>query len=261
MQFIPTTFFEQGSVLEGTGGITGSFTSSFYEFNYHKFISGSGTFTVTSGDGYIDALIVGGGGRGRNVSSGLNGNGGGGGGVTFVPNIFVRSGDSFTISVGEGGISGDVNGKQSFISSSTLAYFASGGLEDGTSGNGFTVGANAVCGGANTPGGGASSIANGNAGVCSPTRKAGNGADGAEYQFEANVYKFGAGGGGGIETTGDTYGIGGVTGGGNGGSFSLNPTTGSANLGAGGGGEGNNGNNPGNGGRGVVYIRYIERVL
>lgn len=259
MQYIPTTFFEQGISLEGSGGITGTYTSSLFEYTYHKFISGSGTFTINSGDGYVDLLIVGGGGRGATVtSSGLNGNGGGGGGVTYISNLFVKSGDSFTVSVGEGGISGSADGKQSFFSSSAVAYFASGGFSNGNSGNGFTVGTNALCGGANTPGGGASSEQNGQNGACSP-RKSGNGANGQEWQFEPTVYRFGAGGGGGIEVA-SGQGTGGLTGGGSGGSFAQFAVTGSANLGAGGGGGGN-GQQGANGGRGVVYVRYIKKSL
>jgi hypothetical protein len=260
MQFIPTTFFEQGTLFRATGGITGSYNDGIYEYTYHKFISGSNTFTITSGDGYIDILLVGGGGRGGFVGSpALNGNGGGGGGVLQNNVIYVKGGENYTLSIGTGGISGSTDGVQTFMSGSNLGLFASGGLSNGTSGNGYLVGVAGNCGGAATPGGGGSSTQNGFNGVCTPTKAAGAGGQGIAYSLGGPSIYYGSGGGGGIET--NTTAAAGGSGAGNGGTFSLFAGSGSANQGGGGGGDANNQKVPGNGGSGVAIIRYISKVL
>jgi hypothetical protein len=81
--------------LAATGGDTSAVT--FGSYKVHTFLN-SGTFTVTSGQGNVEALIVGGGGTG----GARHGGGGGAGGMLEVTNIPVSAG-AYPIVIGNGG--------------------------------------------------------------------------------------------------------------------------------------------------------------
>lgn len=69
----------------------------------HKFTS-NGTFTVTTGTGNVEALVVGGGGGG-----GRFGGGGGGGGVVYIPGVGLST-QAYSVTVGGGGAGSNTGG-------------------------------------------------------------------------------------------------------------------------------------------------------
>lgn len=79
-------------ILSASGGAK----STFGEYTIHTFTSDD-TFTVTSGSGDIDVLLVAGGGSG-----GVDSGGGGGGGGVVDANVTVGAGD-YSIVIGDGG--------------------------------------------------------------------------------------------------------------------------------------------------------------
>jgi hypothetical protein len=94
--------------IDFSGSASGGTTSTSGGFTFHTFTS-SGTFSVSSGSGYVTVLCVGGGGGGgganrTNAGAERHGGGGGGGGVAFS-RLFVESG-SYTVTVGAGGAAG-----------------------------------------------------------------------------------------------------------------------------------------------------------
>jgi hypothetical protein len=80
--------------LTATGGNT---VATFGNYKVHTFLD-SGTFTVTSGQGQVEALLVGGGGTG----GARHGGGGGAGGMVEVTSIPVSAG-TYPIVIGNGG--------------------------------------------------------------------------------------------------------------------------------------------------------------
>ena len=163
-------------------------------YNYHVFTSG-GTFTVNSiGDSSfgnkVDVLLVGGGGGGgkaillnsaadatgsHSYTNGKGSAGGGGGGAEVLQqeNVTVSTGDSWTVSVGQGGgIAGD--GTESSISGTSSSSAGGGGGGDYSAGNPSPTGTGggggggvlsgggiyAYLGGAGTPAGGNASFTN-----------------------------------------------------------------------------------------------------
>lgn len=88
---------------------------------------GSGTWTAPAGITSIKLLMVGGGGGGGNNRGNGNGGGGGGGGIVYHPSVSVTPGQSYSYSVGSGGVA-------------AAAYNQSGGQGCVTTGFGATVG-------------------------------------------------------------------------------------------------------------------------
>lgn len=90
-----------GFRLNATGGdVANKFTPG-NGYAYHTF-SQPGSFSVSSGQGDIEILIVGGGGAG-----GIRISGGGGAGGLLHGTMIVSSGETYTVEVGKGGAYGD----------------------------------------------------------------------------------------------------------------------------------------------------------
>lgn len=254
-------------------------------YKVHTFTS-SGTFTVTSGSGEVEYLVVAGGGSGGGGSGAIGGGGGGAGGYREGSGFSI-SPASYAVTVGAGGVGATrtqgTNGSSSVFSTITAAGGGSGGSDSvgGTGASGGSGGGGAgrsgVGGAGNTP---STSPSQGNSGGngTGPNAYAG-GAGGGASAVGANgpvavggagtsssisgTSTFYAGGGGGA---GSTYssstagGAGGVGGGGAGTSTSANGGSGTVNTGGGGGASGWNTDSGtsfgGNGGSGIVIIRY-----
>ena len=87
------------SIRKPTFVASGGTKSTFGDYTIHTFTS-SGAFTVDSGSGDIDVLLVAGGGSG-----GVDNGGGGGGGGVVDANVTVSNGGGpYTITVGAGGV-------------------------------------------------------------------------------------------------------------------------------------------------------------
>jgi hypothetical protein len=262
-----------GTVIDAGGYRTHTFTSS-------------GTFTVSSGSGSVEYLIVGGGGGG----GAWRGGGGGAGGVLNGSTSVSAQNYSVVVGLGgQGAPGGTTNnpGTQTGAdgeSSSFAGLIALGGGGGGAGRNSDNAGRNGGSGGG---AGGASSGASagsgssgqGNSGGAStnsnstvePRRGGGGGgaggagssaSTGAAGNGGAGVTVFGllvgGGGGGAANESTDTQGLGGA-GGGGAGRASADAENGAANTGGGGGGSGGGFQAffaAGSGGSGVVVIRY-----
>jgi hypothetical protein len=227
----------------------------------------SGTFKITSSsDVTMDVIIVGGGGGGAPESLGGMFVGGGGGGGVGSGKLTFKSGVTYTITVGSGGIGGK--------GSNTIpAQPTSGGESSITGGRGiYIISETANGGGAAGRNGGSGGGGNGLASKSSATKGTGT----LTYYGSSGVTGGGGGGAGGegsgrnggngITLFGKTYaggggsyfnnaGTGGTGGGGNG-NASGNGFSGTANTG-GGGGAGRDSSkyvSAGNGGSGVVVL-------
>jgi len=135
-----------GFIYSATGGtITTAVDNSNYKV--HTFTA-NGTFTVETGSGMMEILLVGGGGVGGSVlynaaNDQAAGGGGGGGNVTLV-NTWVEPGTTFTVTVAKGGtnprtgtsadVSNRYNGGSSIVSSTAGHSYVSRG---GGAGGGF----------------------------------------------------------------------------------------------------------------------------
>ncbi|MFA5795483.1 MAG: DUF2341 domain-containing protein [Candidatus Brocadiia bacterium] len=273
------------SVVKATGGTV---TNS-GNYKTHTFTS-SGTFIVISGNGNVEALVVGGGGAGGGNGSGNNigGGGGGGGGVVYNPSFPVTV-QSYSVTVGAGGIGttgNPTNGGNSVFSSLTAIGGGYGGgwngsayysANSGGSGGGgiysLNAGASGTTGQGNSGGNGATPInypggGGGGAGAVGQTapnnNAGGNGGIGFLCNITGSPIYYAGGGGGGLGASGNSgvFGVGGNGGGGNGSASSVG-TNGTPNTGGGGGGAGNNMGSPysnakgGDGGSGIVIIRYL----
>ena len=74
-----------------TGGIVSTFTSGSVTYVSHKFISGSGTFSILSGETQAQVLVVGGGGAGvAGLGTNQYGDGGGAGGLVYSGSYFFK---------------------------------------------------------------------------------------------------------------------------------------------------------------------------
>lgn len=100
-----TTEAPEGT-LSATGGTKIPSSTSGDGYNYHVFLfPNSDTFSVNSGSGNIELLLVAGGGSGGNSGPNyVNGGGGGAGGVAYAPSYPITPG-TYPISVGSGGVS------------------------------------------------------------------------------------------------------------------------------------------------------------
>jgi len=260
---------------DATGGsITYSGGNTIHTFN----TAGNGTSTndfVVPSSGSVDYLVVAGGGGGGSYYAG----GGGAGGMLSGSGHGVTA-QTYTITVGAGGIGGGgpdadgTNGDDSVFSSFTAIGGGGGagsnGAEAGNSGgsggggndgggNGSgTAGQGTDGGGAgfNTGGGGGGKSSNG--GQPSNNGPGGNGGNGAASSISGSSVTYAGGGGGGSSVS--SGGNGGSGGGGNGGgaSPSTASTAGTDGLGGGGGGgSGGASNTAGSdGGNGVVIVAY-----
>jgi hypothetical protein len=126
--------------ISATGGIISSISVSGTPYKVHRFVVDSNkvnkahTFTVSSGSGVADFLVIGGGGGGGQYV------GGGGGGGGFVEGTFnLTSGTSYTLQVGGGGNGGtadrdgtNVAGGNSTISGGGVSITAYGGGTGGS---------------------------------------------------------------------------------------------------------------------------------
>ena len=263
--------------ITASGGITGSFVSGSYTYKYHKFITGSGTFTVTKGaTKKAQVLVVGGGGSGAN--SNYSGVGGGGAGVLYSSSFLLAAGQSWDIIVGDGGSSPVgttvyTTGSVSSFVSGNIQLFASGGNRTGLGSSGapniYGTASAINCSGIGTVyGGGAGANGAGWPGSCIGNSEGGQGQDGLAYNIDGNITYYGAGGGGMSFVAGGYGGLGGQ-----GGSPYPNRQSGRAEYqnksflaqsGAVNTGEGGGSGTPSYGsqagGTGVVYITYIDYI-
>lgn len=200
----------------------------------------------------IDYLIVGGGAAGSPIPNAVGG--GAGGVISGSLNIF--GGNSYDVTIGAGGIVGNINGYTSSINFNNFGIFNAPGGERGKSGNNFNSGSSVICGGIIAEGGGGGSAAIGGNGFCpaSPAQDPGDGGVGS-FWLDGKCYG-GGGGAGNSRAAGIAVGFGGNGGGGNGGYNAVAATNGSGSVGGGGGGQGASTGTAGNGGSGSVIIRY-----
>ena len=204
-------------------------------YKYHTFTT-SGTLQIVGASLTSDVLVVGGGGQ---CDYWFYNSGGGGGGVLYQTNQTIAA-DSYSISVGNGGIA---NGGAAAQSSSFAGRVATGGGRSGAGAFGYGGGTGGASG---IPTSASASIGNrGGAGTLNGDDSSGGGGGGAGG-VGVNSDNYGGAGGSGITVFGVVYGKGGNgSGGGNGGSVSANRGAGA-----------NHGQN--NGGSGVVIVRYVS---
>jgi len=277
-----TAWVTVNNMFHGIGGIETEYALSGIYYKVHTFTT-SGNFSVT-GSGSVDYLVVGGGGGGGggNGSSGWVGGGGGAGGFLTAASYALTT-QTYTITVGAGGIGGVYQGQATIGGNSSIVPVSSGSSIIST-GGGYGGSQEFNSGAAGNGGSGGGAAEGATAGTASPAgqgyagnagavhyggggggaSEAGN-TDGTRYGGDglSNIYKTGSavtyagGGGGGVDqdVTQNTA-PGGDGGGGTGGSKTGGAATaGSANTGGGGGGGG--GNSVGFlGGSGIVIIRY-----
>ena len=216
-----------------------------------KFLT-SGIFTANQ-DVIIDAFLVGGGGGGADGND-YNGGGGGGGGGGYVATgtKSVETGETYSITIGDGGGISAAGGTTSGFDLTALGGNGGSGKNGGSGGSGGGAGGNGCC---NLAGSGGSNGEAGGSGV----NTGGTGYGISTYEFGDTLgflYAGGGGGGSGWDQTGSSGGgLGGNTGGGNGGfSYRIAGVTAAANTGSGGGGGGNR-ENGAPGGSGILIIR------
>ena len=262
------------AVMALSGGTETTITENNVNYKVHTFTS-SGTLTVTGASGQVEYLVVAGGGGAWSDAGGSGGGAGGGaggyrcsvvgessGGGASAESKLTLSPQSYTITIGAGGVSTG-SGSDSVFSSIT-AIGGGGGRRsgsspgiDGGSGAGQGINSNNPTGGIGTGtagqgyNGGAASTANsgttGGGGGAAQAGSTGNGGNGVESSIDGTpTYR--AGGGAGQSVNGTTF-SGGSGGGGN------SRTNGAANTGGGAGGQAPNSGGY-NGGSGIVIIRY-----
>ena len=242
--------------IVATGGtITGYYSGGTFYY-VHTFTT-SGTFSVTSGSGTINYLVVAGGGSGNDgyINAPEIPGGGGGAGGLISSSTSVATGTSYVVTIGAGGVYTRVDNTSPSGSNTSLGSLAvaigggGGGKQSRSGGNGGSGGG----GGGNASGGGPGTAGQGN-----------NGGAGLPFLQYVAGGGGGAGGAGGNPTAGIglsnsisgsavTYAVGGQGGTQN----SGNGSAGTANRGNGGSGSGNGtGLSGGNGGSGIVIISY-----
>ncbi|MFA6329260.1 MAG: glycine-rich domain-containing protein [Candidatus Micrarchaeia archaeon] len=130
--------------LQAPVAATGGTITDIAGYRVHTFTSG-GTFTITSGSGPFEILIVGGGGSYGNP--GAWGGGMGGAGGVLMGTLTGLSG-SYSVVVGAGGTGGSNTGTQGSSSSfgSYTAYGGGYGVNFATYGNGANGGSGGGCG-------------------------------------------------------------------------------------------------------------------
>jgi hypothetical protein len=276
-------------LFSATGGTESTITVGPTTYRVHTFTS-SGVFEVATGSPSrtVELLVVAGGGGG---GPGYQAGGGGAGGV--LPASFtVAAGQSYVVTVGQGGAGGVAttavsankgsNGQNSSFATVTAIGGGGGGsywngvgsgagLAGGSGGGAGTTNGTesggAGTGGQGYAGGGAVGYDNpwcggGGGGAGGPGTNGGgsgmrgHGGPGLAHAITGTSVTYGGGGGGGAYGTNNGgAGTGGAGGGGNGGT-TTHGSHGVANTGGGGGGGGTTGNLGGNGGSGIVIVRY-----
>lgn len=262
------------SFISATGGTI----TTDGNFKVHSFTS-SGSFTITSGSGTVESLVVAGGGGG----GGQVGGGGGAGGFKYTTPGANYVAGTYTVTVGGGGAgsagssANGSNGSNSVFDTITStgggggSYFGGGNGAAGGSGGGAggqvgstgggaspsgqgSAGGNGDSGGTNRAagGGGGASAVGGNGNT---NGNSGNGGSGTSNSITGSAVTYAGGGGGGNGSGTGGAGTGGAGGGGNG-SATGSGAAATANTGGGGGGSGSAGGNGGNGGSGIVILRY-----
>ena len=146
--------------LSATGGNT---VATFGSYKVHTFLD-SGTFTVTSGQGQVEALLVGGGGTG----GARHGGGGGAGGMVEVTNIPVSAGN-YPIVIGNGGPTFTANTPAPGASANGNNTTAFGNIAYGGGGGGTYSDAGSTTPNAGTWGS-AGGMGYGNDGIVQPSR-------------------------------------------------------------------------------------------
>lgn len=277
-------------IIKATGGSVSVINDGGTYYAVHTFNS-NGTFDVLT-DVDIEYLVVAGGGGGGQASTNSGTGGGGAGGLltNVGTSTLSLTADTYTITVGDGGLQSTNGGNSSldtFVTATgggrggygsspverTGGNGASGGGGSGTfalanypggtgiAGQGFSGGtsqsssssADAQVGG----GGGGASEVGGDASGAPSTGIAGDGGDGLQININGTPTYYAGGGGGGKRTSsGGSAGTGGLGGGGNGGANTVSGGNGTPNTGGGGGGVGPSAVSAGVGGSGVIIIRY-----
>lgn len=209
-----------------------------------------GTWICPAGVTSVKVECWGGGGSGNNAFGALGGSGGGGGGAYSRLDAFtVTPGNSYAVTVGQGGVPPANPGTDSWFSTAGTVL-AKGGLHGDISG-GLNQGAGGA-GGAAASGIGDTKFSGGNGGggTASPNPDALRGGGGGGGAGDANNGSAGTGSGNG--------GNGGAVGGGSGGTGAVGTTAGTAgSIRGGGGGGGSTTFNGGfSGARGAVRISY-----
>jgi hypothetical protein len=243
------------------------------------------SWTAPTGVTQIEVLVVAGGGPG-NDSGGVGGGGGGAGGLIYNSAFAVTPGNSYTVTVGAGGVGATTKslGSNSIFGSLTAIGGGVGAgtgsyTKNGGSGGGSGAGSPYITAGTGTAGQGfdGGTVIGTSAGTTNGefTGGGGGGAGSAGVNQGGGIgLNFSisgaptwyAGGGGGARNTwqgpswGGGPGNGGLGGGGAGGDRTAvstfpSPTAGTASTGGGGGGSVNSGAGA-NGGSGIVIIRY-----
>jgi hypothetical protein len=274
-----------GGGFSATGGNLADALAPGNGYKYHTFGS-PGTFTVSSGSGNIEVLLVAGGGGGGDGGGG-NGGGGGAGGVRFYPSLTASPGP-YSITVGSGGNAAPQYNIPGTAGTPSTAFgktatggghsnYAYGTVSNGGSGAAVSYAVSAGTGnaGGNDPlanpiseGNSGGPAGGGGAGDAGQPTRGGNGLAfpgftgpliGVPALAPLSGY-YGGGGGSGFESSNSTPG--GLGGGGNGASrYAPNgivSTPGVQYSGGGGGGSSTNGTTPAKpGGQGIVIIRYL----
>jgi len=271
--------YYSGSEPQPTGGTITEWESGGTTYVVHSFLS-TGVFDTNGFAGTADYLVVAGGGGGGGDYSG----GGGAGGYRIFLDQTIAD-DTYTATVGSGGIAGSGSGVQggdggtsSFIGGSISKSSTGGGgggaeisagrpggsggggdynSAGGTGNQGGYTPVEGYAGGQGTStgdlpaggGGGASEV-----GESAPDNStAGDGGDGLANTIRTGASVTYAGGGGGGGSPSATPGTGGAGGGGNGG---TTPTVGAVNSGGGGGGANVDNGTGAAGGSGIVVVKF-----
>jgi len=281
-----SNYYSGSSSGEATGGTVTTYGS----YKVHSFTSTGDTDFIVPASGDVDYLVVAGGGA---APDGGTSAGGGGGGMRTGTGLSLTA-QTYTVTVGAGGVAASVtvgaSGGDSIFSTITAA-----GGGGGSSGSSATDGADGGTGGGGsgyTSGGGDGG--SGNTPITSPSQ-GGDGGDGSDSAYSsgggggggaspstpgagiginggwggdgtANDYRTGVsvtyagGGGGGGDCGGPSRSCGGAAGAGGGGVGGSGHSPGQAGTagtdGLGGGGGGAREGDGGNGGSGIVVIRY-----
>ena len=268
-----------GGALVGRGDGGSGVVIIRYRVPYVATFLDSGSWTCPAGVTSVQALIVGGGGAGAiGILNTTNGGAGGAGGLIYSSSVAVTPGQTYSITVGQGGVTGSPYGQNGGNSSfnNLIAIGGGGGASVNASGTaassggsgGGGVGLNGgtnLYGGSGTYGQGNSGgngtapspYITGSGGGAGGAGGAGAGGAGLAYSISGSSVTYAGGGGSG--TNGATVYAGGSGGGGAGGNDSgSSAVSGIQNTGGGGGGSsGNSVARPGgSGGSGIVIIRW-----
>jgi len=224
---------------------------------------GSTSWVAPSGVTDVNYLVVGGGGGGGNGYD-TGGGAGGAGGMVLTGSLNVVAGQSYDITIGQGGLGGAntrSNRSGSAGSNSVLhTLIALGGSGGGGSRTGGTgAGGAAQIGTSNAPTGG---VGGGNAN--SSVRGSGGGGGGAAGIGGNGSSGSGGSGGIGVSSalsgTSVSYGVGGTGARGNANTLGTDASDNTGNGGNGGGARSNSSRSGGNGGTGVVILSYNYTV-